>query len=345
MPKKKPTPATDVANAMTTPQPPDAMSKKFRRKPKVEPVAVDPIEELRRLTRLHAAYTRDSVGLKHKASDRKNLKTKEVIPCLLPQDMRDDLLAASKRFQQEAGLLESAMRTQLRHVPLFTEFLEGVYGCGVVVSAYLVASIRFDRCANVSQLVRYCGNGLGENGLREVRKDGPKYKPDGTIGDGTGTYNDVLKTRIWQAMVAMRKNAAKVTVDRPFGSTTKYLDRWATAKHSALTLPNVRLGRVMRPGEADDKGRKKATDLFLWDLYRMGRALAGLPIRPDKYSTVRGRFHNGAEARDAFYIETVVEARAGVGDVGARPAPAGLWPAKAGEAEDVVEEDVDMAAE
>jgi hypothetical protein len=90
----------------------------------------------------------------------------------------------------------------------------------------------------------------------------------------------------------------------------KYLRRWEEAKHTALTIPNPRLGRVMRDGEADNKGRAKATDLFLWDLYVMWRTLEGLPIRPDKYSAVRGRYHNGDEARDALYCLTLDEAKA-----------------------------------
>ena len=66
----------------------------------------------------------------------------------------------------------------------------------------------------------------------------------------------------------------------------------------------------MKAGEADAKGRRKATDLFLWDYYVMARTLAGLTIRPDKYSAVRGRFHNGAEAVDARYTLTLDEAKA-----------------------------------
>jgi hypothetical protein len=85
------------------------------------------------------------------------------------------------------------------------------------------------------------------------------------------------------------------------------------AKHTALTMPNVRLGRVMRDGEADDKGRRKATDLFLWDLYVMWRTLEGLDIRADKYSAVRGRYHNGQEANEQRYQLTLDEARAMVG--------------------------------
>jgi len=280
----------------------------------VEPDSEDPIAELREVVRQHKFLTNFATRTTAPLKDRKIHETGEVLPTRATPDLITDGLAAAETAKKGATQLESRMRRLLRGVPIYDEFLKHVDGCGAVVAAYLVTSVRIERVEKVSQLIRYCGFACGADGKSERRSTGPLWQPDGTFkADAGGTPNQELKIRIVQMFcLGIRMHCCK---GGELTKPNKYMQRWLEAKHAALTIPNPRLGRLMRDGEADSKGRRKATDLFLWDLYVMWRTLAGLPIRADKYSAVRGRYHNGQQAGEQPYMLTLDEARelAGVG--------------------------------
>lgn len=377
VPKKKRAPATDAASDVC-PIAPSNLAKRLGRKAAPEPaVHADPRTEVRRLIDMHKNWTETARSWRQSVTDRKNRETGEVIACTKPPHVVADAKNAADRLDAECKRLETAIESALEGVPIYREFLSKVYGLGPVVCGYLVAMVKIDVCRNVSQLIRYAGNGCTSEGLAERLKQTPK-----AIG-GEGTYNAILKTRVWQGLIAMRKNAQKYTVceahaavkpkkgtqaqkaafrtltleckacrttKTPNGSVTKYTRRWAEGLHSALTLPNKRLSEkagaptVMNGGQANEKGRRKATDLFLWDLYVVWRTLEGLTVRPDKYSAIRGRYHNGQEARDSEYVLTLEEARAIVGEPSASPATSWMWPIKV-DTEETDPEAVDVAAE
>lgn len=284
------------------------LARRLRAGKVVEPSPEDPLAELRRLVHEHRVLTGMAVRFKSSVSDRKRRDpatgepTGEVIKTTAPPDIVGAVKELAKDVKAHARELESKMRVLLRRMPLYEVFFRRIYGVGAVTAAYLITMVKIERAATVSQLIRYCGFAQGSNGKSERREGGPKYAPDGTHTDGAGTYNAELKIALVVCFIMMRQRCAQAHV------TNKYLRRWSDAKQSALTMQNPRLGRVMRPHEADDKGRRKATDLFLWDLYVMWRTLAGLPIRPDKYSAVRGHYHSGEEARDVEHRLTLEEA-------------------------------------
>jgi hypothetical protein len=295
-----------ISQAIQNLIPPSAprAAKRLRAVPPPDPPgAGDPLAELRRIVHEHRALKRLAVRFEQSVSDITIRETGEVIKTRVSPATALDVHAVVKSINAQAAVLVRAMTKLLRGVPIYDEFLSKVDRIGgPVTSAYLVAMVKIKRVSTVSQLIRYCGFATGADGKSERRSSGPKYAPDGSRTDAGGTYNAELKIALVVAFMMARQGTGKK-------KKSKYLRRWDEAKQSALTLPNARLERVMKPGEADDKGRRKATDLFLWDLYVMWRTLEGLSIRPDKYSAVRGHYHNGQEARDAEYLLTLDEAR------------------------------------
>jgi len=300
------------AIAETIPEVPSKLAKKFRRKDAQPVVHEDPRQELRRLVAMHKNWTQTAKAWNQSIHDI-TLRTGEVVKCTKPEYLRADMARTVEALQGEAKSLETAMLVQLRRIPIYDTFLKHVYGIGPVVAAYLCAMIRPERCVKVSRLWRYCGNACDpKTGKREIRSGAPKYLPDGSVGDGTGSYNDELKMRIYQGMVAMRKNSFKVSEERPFGTINKYLTRWAFASYSRRTTG--------REKGADHAGRRKATDLFLEDLYVIWRTLEGLPVWPDLYSVRRGFFHGGQPCVNEGRVLTLEEALAVVGDFRAHAA-------------------------
>jgi hypothetical protein len=316
--------STPITNAIEHIVPPNIspLAKKLRKKgPTPGPVHDDPRDELRRLVREHTHVTRLAVSFENSANDRTNKTTGEKIPCVLPSHIRVDILNSAKALRTHAASLKPKMTVELRKIPIFIHFLSKVWGvCGEdggTVAAYLCASVKIDRCVKPSQLVRYCGNACDpRTGKREIRirNAGPKYAPNGSLTGATGTYNDVLKSVIWQGMCSLRKNAARKSANRPNGTTTKYLDCWLNAVHWRKTNGKEK--------GAEAAGRRKATDLFLEDLYMVWRTLERLPVWPDLYSARRGYRHGGAPCLNEGIIMTMDQALAAVGDTGPRPASA-----------------------
>lgn len=288
---------------------PKKLAKKIGKKRDPEPVThADPRAELRRLVQVHKALTKKAVAIGNMASDRELTKDGETVtvPSNVPEHRRVEMLAVVKGLRAEASALETAMRVQLRQQPIYQQFLKNVWGIcgagGAVTAAYIVAMVDITKCPKVSNLIRYCGFATDPaTGRSERRGQGggaPKAAHGSYAGGGPGTYNDELKSKLVVAFLTLWKSGIRKDdegVSRQVHES-KYLRRWVDAKHSALTLPNARLGRVMKAGEAHDKGRRKATDLFLWDLYVVWRAIEGLPIWADKWAVTRGTMHGGGPA-------------------------------------------------
>jgi hypothetical protein len=334
----------------------------------------DPRRELRRLVQQHSRWTSEARTMGQMSSpvplfDEAGKK----IPGSKNEDLSKDpvivsaIQATAKGLQAEASKLERAMYLQLRQCPVYQLFLEKVYGVGPVCAAYIVANVDITRAAKPSQLRRYCGNSTDANGRLERRAFAPKYDGQGEL-DNTrgGSFNPDMRTAIWLAMVAARKNGAKATrcsahvpsakatpaekvafrnecaqckdcqaTATPFGTTSKYLDRWADSLHTSRTEPYVNPDGKMT--SADKKGRMKAADVFLEDLYIVMRALAGLPVYPTFHTMMRNRQHGSEKpVLNVGVSMTVDEALALVGDPSGRPAT--RWMFDAAVSEDVSEE-------
>jgi len=305
---------------------------------KIVPAFDDPREELRSLAKLHADIIRRSVALSNGACDktlRDGPRKGETIECTLPNDLQRAQQAMADEFKENAKSYELTMAKTLEKFEVYRIFLDKVFGCGVVTSAYLLGLIDIRREGlKPSGVRRYCGYAVVDGKAeRRGKRDGwlpawvcknrdphPLKKPtdpeDIRVVDGQEqwfvalpmAYNAALKTRLWQMMSAMLKNAAKCTSDAPYGVTNKYLDRWYDAKHAALTVQG------MKPGKAQSKGMRKAIDLFLLDLYTIWRAIEGLPIWPSYYEQQRGYMHGGAPADQGSRTYTVAAALQFVGN-------------------------------
>ena len=265
-----------------------SVEKKLKPKKVSVPVHEDPRAELKRLVRLHNTNTKNSVSLHHMASDRTHHETGEVIPCLLPQDQRDELLEASESQKKAATQLEPLMKKELKKLPVYNVFLSKVFGLGPVTSAYLCAYIDIMRAEKPSQLQRYCGLAVID-GHFERRSGGPKFDPQGKRTDGTGTFNQELRTRIFQAFSSMWRTKGE--------GSSKYLDVWVNTRERALLKANDK-GKlesngkeISAKGHAFSKGWHVAAQLFVYDLYLIWRATEGLSSWTTWYDWARGYEH------------------------------------------------------
>jgi hypothetical protein len=125
----------------------------------------------------------------------------------------------------------------------------------------------------------------------------------------------------------------------PFGTTSKYLDHWAEVLHTGRTMPYANPDG--KPTNIDKKGRMKAADVFIEDLYLVMRTLAGLDVFPTYHTMMRNRLHGSEKpALNVGVPMTVEEAFAHVGDPSGRPATRFMFdPVVEDEEEDAVVEE------
>jgi hypothetical protein len=294
------------------------VERKLKAKKTVTSTSDDPRAELKRIVRTHAALTKAAVALNNMSSDHQR-EDGEIIKCMLPADDIADMQLAAKRRRQSASRMEGVtcpdgkpgMKHELRKLEIYNVFLEKVFGLGVVTSAYLCAFVDIHKAEKPSQLIRYCGYACIE-GEAERRREGFAPKTGETGKEGArGTYNAKLKTKLYLGMKAIWTNGAPCATRGAV--TTKYLDRWRNEK-------SRRLLRGETKGKAHDAGRRAATDLLLYDLYLVWRAIEGLPSWVTWYDWTRGYEHGrGLLPRENHpRMLTLEEALELVGDVGAR---------------------------
>lgn len=365
--KTKSTMAADVAQTLDPAPPAKGELGKMARKittsakarAKVAPVHADPRAELRRLVNDHKLLTMKAKSIAQMCMDRTvrmGPNKGATIPSGVSVDRKSEMIAVADALKKDATRLESLMTSELKKLPIFTLFLNHVFGMGPVVSAYLVALIDIMaaermalsqhrgcdarivtddevraalaaglplRATKISNVRRFCGlaviNGRLERPTRGVK-----------LG-----YCGELRTRLYQALSAMWKNSAKRYADRPNGSTSKYLEVWRGYKHRMQHSDRLDVARnVLRDDASDGKGRPgarglihaagwhKAADVLIEDLYTVWRALEGLPVWPSYYAAKLGFNHGGSIAVNAPKMLTAEEALAVVGYVGASPAAA-----------------------
>lgn len=284
-----------------------------------EPVHEDPIEELRRLTRQHANWTKTSVALHHMRSDRTKRDTGDTIACLLPATTRADLELAQQRLDEADDGLKREMARALKKTRIWREWLGEVAGIGEIIGAQLVGEIDIAKATKASSLKLFCGVCPDARTGRLVRR---------TSGE-KNRYHAGLRTCLYQGWVAIRRNAAKL------GKTCKYFEIWENAKFSARNDPRFDIkantwtgtwgpdGKqsTIKAGQhfIDARGMWKSVDIFVEDLYVVWRALEGLPVWPDWYDVRRGHVHGGQPLGwSGPRIIPVDEAIRMIGDVGWR---------------------------
>lgn len=276
---------------------------------KYVPTFEDPKQELKHLVLQHAAIVKQKVSIIHQNSPRKSHKTGEVIPCRIPFDTAEEMLAVAKQvLNKRASRLERQMLTCLEKMPVYQQFLSKVYGAGPIACSYLLAYCDIHKAQKSSSLRRYVGLAVIDGRLECATK--------GQVN----CFVAKLRVVLFQMLSAMWRNAAKSE------QTCKYLDIWTGAKHRILNSARVdQDGKILTEackvvsakGFAHSTGWHKAADIFIEDLYVVWRTLEGLPVWPTYRAAKLGYQHGGAPCDGAPRVMTLAEALEVVGEVGA----------------------------
>lgn len=268
----------------------------------------NPRDIVRRLVKQHVHVSRQIAAFKNASLTEITLSSGETATRDIAPSVAATMREAIGKLTKDDAAIQAQMLRALRGIPVYDEFLKHTPGVGEVTAAMLVAYVDIHKAVKPSQLIRYCGYACID-GKAERRSAGCGPKS----ANGTGTYNDVLKSQLFQMTTGLRKHAARWP-----SFQSKYLVIWEQAKRTALAKAGVVADDDVAAkgvrGFADAKGRRKATEIFLQDLYIMWRTLEGLPVWPPFLSARRGFLHGGVKpAIDAPRVLTLDDARELVG--------------------------------
>jgi hypothetical protein len=213
-----------------------------------------PEDELKRLVLEHKALLRQAVKMENAASPH-TTKKGVTVPPQFEAAVCSDLREWAKALRKRAASKESLMLQELRAIPVYNSFLKGVWGCGTLSAAYVVAHVDVaDPKRTADSLVQFCGLGI---------RNGHISRPEsGRSRDFCGS----MRERLYLMLQGMRKSRGL------HSKTNKYLEAWDAAKaRILLRAVDGKIDGHSAPSFADRAGWHEAGRLFLHDLFREWR--------------------------------------------------------------------------
>lgn len=171
---------------------------------------------------------------------------------------------------------EAAHFRKLKHVlqefPLYTEFLQGVRGCGEAMSGVIISEFDIHKCKYVSSMWKYAGLDVAEDGGGRSRRSEHLVDREYVAEDGTTktrksiTFNPFLKTKLVGVLASSFLRAGG-----------KYADVYAAYKHR---LENHPKWKEATKGHRHNAAMRYMVKIFIADLYVAWKELEGLPVYP-----------------------------------------------------------------
>ncbi len=176
--------------------------------------------------------------------------------------------------------------------PLWAAFLDGVKGCGPLMSAVILSEFDIHKAERISQFWKYAGLDVAQDGRGRGRYS--EHLVDQTYTDKDGkeaikkgiTFNPFLKTKLVGVLATcfLKQPAAEC----------KYRKVYDDYKHR---LENHPKHMEKTKGHRHNMAMRYMTKIFLQDLWLAWRELEGLPITAPYNEAVLGHEHHGkAEA-------------------------------------------------
>lgn len=196
--------------------------------------------------------------------------------CLLSQ-----YLDLEKSEDQHFRRLENV----LKEYRIFTEFLDGVKGCGAAMSGVLISEIDIHKAKYPSSVWAYAGLDVAGDGRGRSRKAEHLIDVEYTTKDGKQdtrksiTFNPFLKTKLFVLATCFIK------------ANSPYRKAYDDYKHRLESHPNW---QDKTKGHKHNAAMRYMLKMFLKDLYSAWRTIEGLPVSQTYQEAKLGHVHNAA---------------------------------------------------
>ena len=267
--------------------------------------------DIKLLDRVRMSYDRITDGLT-RFPTAERFKGDEIISTYAMLVLAQQYEIFLKAEEDNKALLKKILVT----CPLFTEFLDGVDGCGPILSAFFLSEIDIRKAMYVSSLWQFLGLGVGSDGKgMSMRKEHqimvPYVDKEGEIKEKVSLTHDpfrksvVVEVFINSCMKVGREWTAEQLLDMEGLSDVK-LKEWKKKNKTAGPFKakyarvyedhKIRLQGHAKYGTATETrvmhrermAKRYAAKIFLADLYEAWRPLEGLTVH-DPYQTAKLR--------------------------------------------------------
>lgn len=199
--------------------------------------------------------------------------------CLISQYMKLETDEAAN-FRQLEKVLQG--------VPIYTEFLKGVKGCGPAMSGVIISEIDIHKATYPSSVHAYAGLDVAADGKGRSKQAAHLVDVEYTAADGTIktkksiTFNPFLKTKLMGVLASSFLR-----------SKSPYRDIYDGYKNR---LENHPAHQEKTKGHRHNMALRYMIKRFLVDLYVAWRTLEGLEVAQEYHEAKLGIIHSGKEA-------------------------------------------------
>ena len=233
------------------------------------------------LNNLRASYRKITDGIKT-FPRRDSFKGDEVISSYTELCLLDSYVSLDK---EEAAHFKH-LKNVLADYPVYKEFLEGVKGVGPAMAGVIISEIDITKAKHPSSLWKYAGLDVGPDGKGRSRRkehlvDIEYEATDGEIKMKKGiTYNPFLKTKLTGVLAACFLKVKE----------SPYKDCYYGYKARLEQHP---MHKDRTKGQRHNMAMRYAIKIFLIDLHREWRVLAGFPASTPYCEGKLGMVHKG----------------------------------------------------
>lgn len=179
--------------------------------------------------------------------------------------------------------------------PLWDAFFDGVKGCGILMSAAIMAEVDIEKATTVSKLWQYAGLNPGlVRGKKRVQK-GKEYeivvtdtmvRGDRKTPGFVAPYNSWLRTKLCGVLAdcfIRAKSSYALDYYYPYKQRLEHEERKVEGGEKSW--------KDETKGHRDNAARRYMIKMFLKDLYVVWRTVEGLPVRAPYQEEYLGHTH------------------------------------------------------
>lgn len=237
-------------------------------------------DEKKMLDQIRLSYRKLTNGVVDKLPTVKKFVGDELISSYTELCLVDQYIDLEAREAKHFRQLEKA----LQEYPIYTEFLEGVRGCGPAMSAVIVSEIDITRAKYASSLWAYAGLDVAQDGRGRGKYEEHLIKVPYTDKNGEAKEKLSITFKPW-----LKTKLVRVLAGSFIKTGSPYAEHYYNYKHRIETDPK-HTGKTI--GHVHNMALRYMTKRFLCDLYVAWRTLEGLEVHAEYHEAKHGHVHN-----------------------------------------------------
>ena len=201
-----------------------------------------------------------------------------------------------KNLQENEKILLKSLKTELKGIPIYDEFLKDVKGCGPLMSSVIISEYDIHKAITVSKLWQFTGLNSGEvygikgegskkDGTFKIVKTNEKVRGDKRTAGYLSPFNGWLRTKMVGVLAS-----SFIKCRSPYRD---YYDNYKSRLEQSENFVNGtdKKWSEESKGHRDSAAKRYMIKMFLKDLYVAWRTIENLEVRKPYQEEYLGHKH------------------------------------------------------